>query len=118
MTSDSGSVQIPVVMEVGGVPDVAGGALYVQLRNPDTFESIYSEMVFSDNGVYRFNFDGVATGRYLISASTDLDNDKSIGDDGEAYLSLAQPLELQVNQNLSGLTLGAGFNIAFSAQAR
>ncbi|MFZ0612789.1 MAG: S8 family serine peptidase, partial [Desulfobacterales bacterium] len=112
------SLEIPVVMQVAGVADVANGALYVQLRNPDSFETVYSETVFSDNGIYRFDFAGVAAGRYVLSAGTDLDNDKLIGDGGEAYLSLAQPVSLQVNQNLSGLKLGAGFNIVFSAQSR
>ncbi|MFZ0131491.1 MAG: S8 family serine peptidase, partial [Desulfobacterales bacterium] len=116
--SASNAIEVPVVMSVASVTDIADGTLYVQLRDPDTFETVYSETVFSENGVYRFNFAGVAAGRYVLSAGTDLDNDNLIGDGGEAYLSLAQPVSLQVNQNLSGLKLGAGFNIVFSAQSR
>jgi len=106
-------LEVPVGMQVATVTDVVNGALYVQLRDPNSFETVYLETVFSEDGIYRFNFDGVASGSYLISVGTDLDNDKLVGDGGEAYLSLAQPISLQVNQNLSGLEFGVGFNIAF-----
>jgi serine protease len=111
--SDSRILEVPVAMQVATVTDVVNGALYVQLRDPKSFETVYIETVFSEDGIYRFNFDGVASGSYLISVGTDLDNDKLVGDGGEAYLSLAQPISLQVNQNLSGLEFGVGFNIAF-----
>ena len=116
--SDNNTVEVSVFMQVVGVADVANGALYVQLRDPNSFETVYQKTVYSEGGLYRFNFDGVAAGRYLISAGTDLDNDKFIGDGGEAYLSLAQPVILQVDQNLSGLDFGAGFNLTLSAQSR
>jgi hypothetical protein len=116
--SDNNTVEVSVFMQVIGVADVAEGALYVQLRDPNSFETVYQKTVYSEGGLYRFNFDGVAAGRYLIFAGTDLNNDKVIGDDGEAYLSLAQPVILQVDQNLSGLDFGAGFNLTLSAQSR
>jgi len=109
--SDSSILEIPV--QVAAVTDVVNGTLYVQLRDPNSFETVYLETVFSEDGIYRFNFDGVASGSYLISVGTDLDNDKLVGDGGEAYLSLAQPISLQVNQNLSELEFSVGFNIAF-----
>ncbi len=113
-----GSLEVPVVMQVAGVADVANGALYVQLRNPDTFETVYQKTAFSEGGRYRFSFEGVAAGSYLISAGTDMDNDKAIGDGGEAYLSLSQPFIFQVNQNLSELDFSAGFNLVLSALAQ
>ena len=119
--SDNKTVEVPVVMQVADVTDVADGVLYVQLIDPDSFETIYRQTVTSEAGLYRFSFAGVAAGRYLIFAGTNLDNDALIGDDGEvngAYLSLAQPVTLQVDQNLSALNFDAGFNLILSARAR
>ncbi len=119
--SDNNTVEVPVVMQVADVADVADGALYVQLIDPDSFETVYRQTVHSEAGLYRFSFAGVAAGRYLIFAGTNLDNDALIGDAGEvngAYLSLAQPVTLQVDQNLGGLNFDTGFNQILSAQAR
>jgi hypothetical protein len=119
--SDSNTVAVSVSMQVADVADVAVGTLYVQLIDPDSFETVYRQTVTSEAGLYRFNFPGVAAGRYLIFAGTDLDHDKFVGDAGEvngAYLSLAQPVTLQVDQNLSGLDFGAGINLVLSAQSR
>jgi len=119
--SDNNTVEIPVVMQVADVADVADSALYVQLIDPDSFETVYRQTVHSEAGLYRFSFAGVAAGRYLIFAGTNLDNDALIGDAGEvngAYLSLAQPVTLQVDQNLSGLNFDTGFNLVLNAQSR
>jgi serine protease len=119
--SDNNTVEVPVIMQVADVADVADGALYVQLIDPDSFETVYRQIVLSESGLYRFSFAGVAAGRYLIFAGTNLDNDALIGDAGEvngAYLSLAQPVTLQVDQNLSGLNFDTGFNLVLSAQSR
>jgi hypothetical protein len=119
--SENNTVEVSVVMQVADVADVADGALYVQLIDPDSFETVYRQTVHSEAGLYRFSFAGVAAGRYLIFAGTNLDNDALIGDAGEvngAYISLAQPVTLQVDQNLSGLNFDTGFNLILSAQAR
>jgi serine protease len=119
LESENNSVEVSVVMQVADVADVADGVLYVQLIDPDSFETVYRQTVHSDAGLCRFNFAGVAAGRYLIFAGTNLDNDALIGDAGEvngAYLSLAQPVTLQVDQNLSGLNFDTGFNLVLSAQ--
>ena len=121
VASDSNTLEVPVVMQVADVADVAEGALYVQLIDPDSFETVYRQTVHSQAGLYRFSFAGVAAGRYLIFAGTNLDNDALIGDAGEvngAYLSLAQPVTLQVDQNLNGLNFDTGFNLILSTQPR
>ena len=103
------------------VADVVDGTLYVQLIDPDSFETVYRQAVTSEAGIFRFSFPSVAEGRYLIFAGTNLDNDALVGDAGEAngaYLSLAQPVTLQVDQNLNGLDFGVGFNPILSAQSR
>jgi serine protease len=108
-------------MQVADVADFADCALYVQLIDPDSFKTVYWQTVLPEAGLYRFSFAGVAAGRYLIFAGTNLDNDALIGDAGEvngAYLSLAQPVTVQVDQNLSGLNFDTGFNLILSAQAR
>ena len=119
--SENNTVEVPVVMQVADVADVADGTLYVQLIDPDSFETVYRQTVTSEAGICRFSFPGVAAGRYLIFAGTNLDKDALIGDAGEvngAYLSLVEPVTLQVDQNLSGLDFGVGFNPILSAQSR
>ncbi|MGB5616851.1 MAG: S8 family serine peptidase [Desulfobacterales bacterium] len=119
--SENNIVEVPVVMQVADVADVVDGTLYVQLIDPDSFETVYRQPVTSEAGICRFSFPGVAAGRYLIFAGTNLDNDTLVGDAGEAngaYLSLAQPVTLQVDQNLNGLDFGVGFNPILSAQSR
>ena len=119
--SDNNTAEVLVVMQVADVADVVDGTLYVQLIDPDSFETVYRQTVTSQAGMFRFSFPGVAAGRYLIFAGTNLDNDALVGDAGEvngAYLSLAQPVPLQVDQNLSGLDFVTGFNLILSAQSR
>jgi serine protease len=119
--SENNIVEVPVVMQVADVADVVDGTLYVQLIDPDSFETVYRQPVTSEAGICRFSFPGVAAGSYLIFAGTNLDNDALVGDAGEAngaYLSLAQPVTLQVDQNLNGLDFGVGFNPILSAQSR
>jgi serine protease len=111
--SDRNTVEIPVFMQVADIADSAGGALYVQLKDPDSFETVAQKIVYPEGGICRFRFDGVAPGRYRIFAGTNLDNDALIGDDGEvigAYLSLAEPVTLQLDRNLDGLDFDAGIN--------
>ncbi|MGD8338035.1 MAG: hypothetical protein PVJ29_13120, partial [Desulfobacterales bacterium] len=119
--SENNIVEVYVVMQVADVADVVDGTLYVQLIDPDSFETVYRQPVTSEAGICRFSFPGVAAGSYLIFAGTNLDNDALVGDAGEAngaYLSLAQPVTLQVDQNLNGLDFGVGFNPILSAQSR
>lgn len=118
--SDKNTVEIPVFMQVADIADSAAGALYVQLKDPNSFETIYQKTVYPEGGIYRFRFDGVAVGRYRIFAGTNLDNDTLIGDDGEiigAYLSLSEPVTLQLDRNLDGLDFGAGINQNLSAKS-
>jgi hypothetical protein len=117
--SDRNTVEIPVFMQVADIADSAAGALYVQLKDPDSFETIAQKTVYLEGGIYRFRFDGVAAGRYQIFAGTNLDNDTLIGDGGEiigAYLSLSDPEKLQLDRNLDGLDFGVGINQNLSAQ--
>jgi serine protease len=117
--SDKNTVEIPIFMQVADIVDSAAGALYVQLKDPNSFETIDQKIVYPEGGIYRFRFDGVAAGRYRIFAGTNLDNDTLIGDDGEiigAYLSLSEPVTLQLDRNLDGLDFGAGINQNLSAQ--
>jgi serine protease len=121
--SDNNTVEVPVVMQVADVADVVDGTLYVQLIDPDSFETVYRQAVTSEAGIFRFSFPGVAEGRYLIFAGTNLDNDALVGDAGEAngaYLSLSEPVTLQLDRNLNGLNFDTGFNpiFIFSAQSR
>ncbi|MFN2106488.1 MAG: S8 family serine peptidase, partial [Candidatus Promineifilaceae bacterium] len=48
LESENNSVEVSVVMQVADVADVADGALYVQLIDPDSFETVYRQTVHSD----------------------------------------------------------------------
>jgi hypothetical protein len=118
--SDNNIIEIPVFMQVADVADSAAGALYVQLKDPISFEMIDQKIVYPEGGIYRFRFDGVAAGRYQIFAGTNMDNDALIGDGGEiigAYLSLSDPEKLQLDRNRDGLDFGVGINQNLSAQS-
>jgi serine protease len=113
--STENTVDVPVSMQVS---TTAGGAdagfHYILLVDADTGSTAYQAGVAADKGVYPFNFDNVASGEYLLYAGTDLDNDNRTGDAGEAvgaYLSLDQPQELIVDQDISELDFVSEFNI-------
>ena len=71
-------------------------------------------------GRYSYLFSNVETGTYSIYAGTDSDNDGYIGDAGEAigaYISLDQPVDLDVDGNLSDLDFATSFNVNLPTSA-
>jgi serine protease len=113
--SSENTVAVTVTMQVkntGGSDDA--GYHYVVLVDATTGETAYQQGTPAINGVYDFSFTDVAQGTYRIYAGTNLDGDRYIGDAGEAagaYLSLDQPQEIAVDQDLSGLDFISKFNI-------
>jgi serine protease len=90
------------------------GFHYVLLLDADTYIARYQDEVSATNGSYAYNFDAVAEGNYIVFAGTDSDNDLYIGDSGEstgAYISLDQPVIINVDENLVGIDFNTSFNL-------
>ena len=107
-TSSANQVQVAVAMQVGS-GDVAtnGGYHYVLLLDAQTNEPVAQVDIDSDNGVYAYQFTGLAYGNhYLIYAGTNPDGDGYICEEGEAcgsYLSLDQPATITIDADLENL---------------
>ena len=113
--SSDNTVDISVTM-FEGVVIVTGdaGFHYVLLLDADTYITRYQDEVSASNGTYSYNFDAVAEGRYIVFAGTDSDNDLYIGDSGEstgAYISLDQPITINVDEDLFNIDFNTSFNL-------
>jgi serine protease len=107
VTSSMNSVSVPVLVQVGSVSGSGNtGFLYVILADPDTFATIDTVGVGLGAGRYRYAFSGVPTGRYLVIAGSDYDQDDVICDPGEAcggYPTLDQLDGIAVGSDLTGI---------------
>jgi serine protease len=128
ITPDNPSVtprSIRVAMRVTS-PDLQAdaGQHYVILVNVEDDSSAAVATVTADGGVYPFDLDDVAPGRYQLFAGTDLDDDDFICDGGEAcgaYPSLSSPevivIEPAVQPLLDGLEFASEFRTTATTTA-
>lgn len=115
-------VEVPVSMQV--VTPIVGGNAgfhYVLLVDSETLEFQAQDNVSFDIGAggYAYSFTNVPAGTYKIFAGTDSNNDFFIGDPGEAYgayLTLDQPVAIEISQNRSGLDFKSNFDVAFPSR--
>jgi serine protease len=117
ITSDVNVVQLPVIMQKSNQV-LAGnvGHLYVRLIDPATglIRQVEADAV---NGAYTWRIAALPAGNYQLVAFTDADNDNKVCDPGEAcgsYLTVDQPLLIEVQANLSGLDFPVNFGVALS----
>jgi len=84
--SNANDVDVPVIMQVGDAVNARSNAghHFILLVEPGTLETVGSLEANPVDGVYRFSFEGVPPGEYLVIAGTDSDNDLLICDPGEA----------------------------------
>lgn len=112
--STNNTIDVPVTMlKATSTSDNDAGFHYILLLDPTTFENLHQVAAAAQNGNYTFQLTGIPEGDYILYAGTDLDNDFAIGDAGEAagaYLSLDQPVLLNVSNNRSGLDFSTGFS--------
>ncbi|MCG6899773.1 MAG: S8 family serine peptidase [Gammaproteobacteria bacterium] len=105
VTSSANTISIPVIMQNSNVAVPADAGLqYVLLVDPSTNEPIDAVATSAINGRYSYSFSGVPSGTYLIISGSDNDNDSYICDAGEscgAFLTIDNPLEINVNTDLS-----------------
>jgi serine protease len=111
--SDVNTVSISVVMSVGAA-GIGGdvGFIYLLLIDADTGVVIDQLTPQAAGGIYEYTFSGVAAGAYELVAGTDADNDFTICDRGEAcgiYLTIDQPIRLNVNGDHSNLNFPIGY---------
>jgi serine protease len=113
------TIEVPVSMQIVSTdPNSDAGFQYIILIDPDTYETRYLVGTSVQNGRYYYQFRKVAEGRYLLVAGTDMDNDQSIGESGEAfgmYLSKEEPTVINVTSDLTQLDFLSGFAIKLSA---
>ena len=114
--SDSNTVEVGVTMYKGDISATGNlGFHYVLLLDASDDNTPVDQVEVSpSNGLYPYSFTSVAHGTYSIYAGTDSDNDGFIGDAGEAigaYISLDQPVEIDVDSNLSNLDFTTSFNV-------
>lgn len=82
------------------------GLGYVLLIDADTGEPVDQDVVALEAGSARYGFSGVAPGQYLVIAGSDMNQDDTICDAGEAcgaYPSDIQPQTLEVSGSRSDL---------------
>jgi len=111
--SDINTVNISVVMSVG-TAGIGGnvGFIYLLLIDADTRVIVDQLTPQAAGGIYEYAFTSVAAGAYELVAGTDADNDFTICDRGEAcgiYLTIDQPIRLNVNGDQSNLNFPIGY---------
>ena len=115
-TPDIGApVKVSVSLSIGAAvaSNANVGHLYVLLLNTETFDTVGALKVAASNGIYNYSFSGVPPGTYYIAAGSDMNNDGSVCDAGEAcgaYPTFAQIGKIAVNRNLTGINFNAGFS--------
>ena len=117
--SDANDVEVPVIVQVGDIDDLAelsAGHHYVLLVDPESLDTVAQLESDPESGVYAFRFEDVDEGVYLVIAGTDADNDAFICDAGEACgafptTETAEEVLVERNQKLVFVT---GFSAPFS----
>jgi len=124
--SSVNSIAIRVIMSVGGDSASADvGVIYILLLDQESGEPLQEFGAVARDGEYRFTFDDLPGGRYSLVAGSDADNDLFICDAGEAcgaWLTLDQPLEIDLDSDRSDINFPVDYLIAIpdlaaSAQA-
>jgi serine protease len=114
---DVNDVVVPVSMQV--VTPIVGGNAgfhYVLLVDSETLEFQAQDNVSFSPGGYAYVFTSVPAGTYKIFAGTDSNNDFFIGDPGEAYgayLTLDQPIAIEISGDRSELDFSSNFDVTF-----
>ncbi len=119
ITSSANTVFVPVIMQISNdVVPADAGFQYVLLIDPVTGDALYEYAASAIDGEYSYRFDQVPEGTYLIISGSDSNNNALICDAGEscgAYLTVEQPLEVDVNANQSLSEFPTSYITGFSA---
>ncbi|MFI5315728.1 MAG: S8 family peptidase [Myxococcota bacterium] len=112
IASSAGAAHIPVVMRVGGPTTSDTGFQYVLIVDAQSLIPIEEFPVAATNGSYAYAFSDIPQGDYLIISGSDLDDDLTICDGGEAcgsYPTLDLPAPLTLDHDTTGIDFGVAF---------
>ncbi len=114
--SNVNTINISVIMTVGDFGSGGDvGFVYLLLIDNNTGSLVEQLTPRPVNGVYSFTFFNVPAGNYRLIAGTDADNDIFICDAGEAcgaYITLNDPIQLDVVSDLLNLDFPIGYSVA------
>lgn len=120
-TSSANTVTVPVTMQVGSAGTGDAGFHYILLVDPATGDALHQGTAAASGGMYSYSIGGVMAGSYYAAAGSDLDNDGTICDPGEAcgaYPTIDLPAILDVStSSLTGIDFATGFVPAIGAQS-
>ncbi|MBI5896036.1 MAG: S8 family serine peptidase, partial [Desulfobacterales bacterium] len=111
--SSANTVRVPVTLEVLPDRDASAANQYLLLIDADTMETVAQRALSPSNGQYSFTFEEVPPGNYYLISGSDLDNDYSLLDQGEAvggYETLDDWVAFTVDRDLTGLNFTVGFS--------
>ncbi|MDM8568561.1 S8 family peptidase [Thiotrichales bacterium HSG1] len=121
VTSNVNVVKIPIIFQVNNNSDSNGdaGLHYVLLIDQGSLETIQQIETEINNGSYRFRFDNVPPGEYIIVSGSDFSNDGFICDEGDAcgaFSTIYQPTTINANNSRSGIDFSTSFNVLYHSQ--
>ena len=105
LDSTNNTLVVDVLAQKGGEQYPNTGYQFLLLLEPDNLETETSVAIPIVDGVYAYEVQDVPHGEYFLIIGTDLDNDGSTCDEGEAcgaYPQLDAPERVRVDGNLSG----------------
>lgn len=113
-TTESSVSRVAVSLRVGELVETGNaGYLYILLVDSHSGETVAMEQGGSVDGTYRFRFEGVPVGDYIVAAGSDIDNDGFVCDDGEMcgfYPSTSDVETLRVDRDLQDLNFSVGLS--------
>jgi serine protease len=116
IVSNAGTSSVPVIWNVGALRTGNAGRQYILLVDPITGDTIKMLTGESSDGHYPYEFTNVSAGTYQIVSGSDSDNNDSICDAGEScgsYLTVSQPADIKVSQNVSNVNFVVSFDTQF-----
>lgn len=114
ISTENSVSRVAVTLRVGEVVETGNaGYLYILLVEAASGETVAMEQGGSSDGTYRFRFENVPIGDYLVAAGSDIDNDGFVCDDGEmcGFFPSASDVEtLRVDRDLRDLNFSVGLS--------
>ena len=112
-SANGGSDTVKINMSVGDQVGSNAGVVYVVLINVDTKETLSQDVTSFGDG-YEYAVPVTEGGTYYLAAGTDLDDDYSLGDNGELfgmYPNIQVPAELHLSAGK--IVTGKDFSLQF-----
>lgn len=118
--SPANSVELRILVAVADASQAELGTLYLLLYDPGTDEVVQQQVLRNSIEGYRFTMESVSAGDYQFIAGTDLDNDLTICDAGEAcgaFITVDQPLTITVDADREDIEFPIEYLVSLPASA-